>query len=115
MPLFEERANSLAAVFRWKTPHLLPHLIVESLREFFFFAGKKRSLHGADGQSRSARNFLRQRPHFSFELRAGNHLIEKPNSECGLRINQIAGLEKLRRFRRPNQFRKKKRPAIIGK
>src|SRR5882724_8901960 len=115
MPLFEERANSLATVFRWKTPHLFPHLIVESLREFLFFAGKKRSLHGADGQRRAMSYFSRERRRFSFKLRGGNHLIEKPDSECGLRINQIAGVEKLRRFRRSHQFRQKKCSAIIGK
>src|SRR5712692_4476853 len=101
-PLVEKRANSLAAVLRQETSNLFPNFVFESLREFFIFTCKKRLLHRADGQQRTVSNFLRQYLHFRFELRPRNDLIDEAESERRLRINHVAGIKKLCRFRPPD-------------
>src|SRR5258708_8737209 len=68
-PLFEERANSLVAIFRQETTHLFLHFIVERLGQFFFSAGKKRPLPRAHAHPRTPPDLFRKRLHFRFELR----------------------------------------------
>src|SRR6266568_8477999 len=114
-PLFEERANSLVAIFRQETTHLLLHFIVERLGQFFFSAGKKRPLYRADGQRRTVSDLLRKRLHFRLEPRAGNDLVDQAYRQRAFRIDDVAGVEKFRGFRATHQLRQKIRSAIIGK
>src|SRR5258708_35459537 len=84
-PLVEKRANSLAAVFRHETTNLFANFIVESLREFFSFTGKKSLLYRANRQRWTLSDLLRTSFHAAFARRGRNNLIDATNPERRLR------------------------------
>src|SRR5713101_9095195 len=101
-PLVEKRVNSLAAVFRHETTNLFANFIVESLREFFSFTGKKSLLYRANRQRWTLSDLLRKCFHRAFELRGRNNQIDDAKRERRLRINHVTGVKKFSGFRWPD-------------
>src|SRR6266403_457472 len=91
--LLEEGANALAAIFGRKTFHLLLDFLFQCFGEFFLLAREQHALHRANGNPRTARNFLRQRPRFALQLCQRHNAIHNAQSQRLGSVDHIAGVK----------------------
>src|SRR5882757_10187242 len=96
--LLEERANTFTAIFGRETFYLLLDFLLQSLGEFFLLAGEQHALRPANGNPRTARNFLRQRTRFALQLRRLHNAIHNAQPQRLGSVDHIAGIKHLRRF-----------------
>src|SRR6266403_6343653 len=113
--LLEESANTFAAIFGRETFYLLLDFLLQRFGEFFLLAREQHALHRANGNPRTARNFLRQRPRFALQLRRQHHPIHNAQPQRFGGVDHVAGVKHFSRFRRAHQFGQEKRPAVIRK
>src|SRR6267154_359026 len=113
--LLEKSANALAAIFGRETFHLLLDFLLQRLGEFFLLAHEEHALRRANGDPRTARNSLRQRPRFALQLRRRHHAIHNAQPQRFGGIDHVAGIKHFRRFRWPHQLGQEKRATVIRK